>query len=222
MKKTEQPPQSLLRALRALCPARPLEQHEAQGIAERQALRLLELLEQHAPPVDVALLSELPGVEVKIQPRLPVSGFSQWTNGRWVIGVNRDDHQVRRRFTLSHEFKHVLDDIYIEHLYLDRAGHMDRVRAETICDYFAACLLMPRPWVKAAWTRPMQDVGDLAALFGVSRTAMSLRLRQLGLVVSAGRCAGGRLPEPRRYFRQAPAPLPTFSAAPRGSVGATV
>ncbi len=76
-------------------------------------------------------------------------------------------------------------------------GKPDRHKAEMVCDYFAACLLMPRPWVKVAWSRGVQDVSDLAAVLLVSRTAMSLRLRQLGLVVSAGRCLYGQPTEPR-------------------------
>lgn len=56
------------------------------------------------------------------------------------------------------------------------------------CDYFAACLLMPRPAVKALWGLGHQRVEDLAAHFGVSRAAMGLRLHQLGLTSTRRRC----------------------------------
>ena len=174
-------PNSLLRNLRSIMPARALEAHEAQSVAERRALRLLALLDQHQPAVNVGAIAELPRIEVRVEPALPMSGFAQWSRGRWLIGINRDDAPVRRRFTLAHEFKHVLDHPFALRAYPDAKGRPSEKRAEAICDYFAACLLMPRPWVKQAWVSGIQDQRALAQLFGVSEAAMALRLRQLGL-----------------------------------------
>jgi Zn-dependent peptidase ImmA (M78 family) len=174
-------PSSLLRILRNFMPPRTLEAHEAQSVAERQALKLLALLDQHQPAVNVSAIADLPRIEVRVEPNLPFSGFSQWNRGRWLIGINRDDAPVRRRFTLAHELKHVLDHPFVSHAYLDRQGRPSEKRAEAMCDYFAACLLMPRPWVKQAWVNGIQDQRMLAQLFGVSEAAMALRLRQLGL-----------------------------------------
>jgi Zn-dependent peptidase ImmA (M78 family) len=71
-----------------------------------------------------------------------------------------------------------------------------------MCDYFAACLLMPRMWVKRAWSDGINDQRALAALFDVSVTAMGIRLEQLGL--SAPRKRYGRMPDPfRQYPRHA-------------------
>ena len=53
-------PTALLRHLRDLQPDRNLEDHEARGIAERQALRLLQILGQHEPAVNVAAIADLP------------------------------------------------------------------------------------------------------------------------------------------------------------------
>jgi hypothetical protein len=180
-------PTGLLGSLRALMPPRALEPHEAAGIAERQALKLLGLLDQHQPAVNVAGIAELPRIEVRVEPKLPISGFSQWSRGRWLIGINQDDAPARRRFTLAHEFKHVLDHPFIDRAYVDRKGRPSEARAEAICDYFAACLLMPRPWVKQAWTGGVQDQRALAQLFGVSEAAMALRLRQLGITTERRR-----------------------------------
>lgn len=66
-------------------------------------------------------------------------------------------------------------------LYTDRFGRIDEQRAEDTCDYFAACLLMPRPWVKYAWTTITQDQTKLAAYFRVSPAAMARRLADLKL-----------------------------------------
>jgi Zn-dependent peptidase ImmA (M78 family) len=47
-----------------------------------------------------------------LQPRWKMdglSGMSSFDDGHWVIGVNKGNPHARRRFTLCHELKHVLD-----------------------------------------------------------------------------------------------------------------
>jgi predicted transcriptional regulator len=175
-------------AVRALMPPRALENHEARFVAERQARRLTQLLDLSGPIVDLGPIASLPRLDVRTRAGLPVSGFSEWSRSRWVIALNEDDHPTRQRFTLAHELKHVLDNPFIEVLYPGRDGKPSATRAEAICDYFAACLLMPRPAVKALWGLRHQRVDDLAAHFGVSRAAMGLRLHQLGLSSTRARC----------------------------------
>ena len=209
-------PQSIIRQLRSLMPLRPLEEHEARSIAERQAIKLLELLGQHEPSVNVGLIIELPRVEVKVEPNLHVggvSGFSQWSRGRWLIVVNRDDSPTRRRFTLSHEFKHVLDHPFVKVIYSELGENdADRNRmTEQICDYFAGCLLMPRNWLKRAWANGVQDQAALAAMFDVSEAAMAIRLQQIGLTEPRARQAHFKSRLPRSvasYFREAPVTQP--------------
>ncbi len=197
---------NVVRSLRELTPARPLSDFEARSVTERQAMKLLELFAIAEAPVDVALIAELPRIAVTVRSSRDMgglSGLSEWHKGNWQITVNRDDSPTRRRFTLAHEFKHVLDNPFIRVLYTDRYGRTDQQRVEDICDYFAACLLMPRHWVKHAWTQLSQDQAKLAAYFRVSPAAMARRLTDL------------RLSEPRprhhipdsitRYFREAPA-----------------
>lgn len=205
-------PQSIIRQLRSLMPTRPLEEHEARSVAERQAIKLLALLDQQEPRVNVGLITELPRVEVKVEPNLHVggiSGFSQWSRGRWLIVVNRDDSSTRRRFTLSHEFKHILDHPFVNVIYSELGENdADRDRAtEQICDYFAGCLLMPRNWIKRAWANGTQDQAALAAMFDVSEAAMAVRLQQIGLAEPRTRHARFKKPVPRSlvsYFRKAP------------------
>lgn len=200
-------PTSIIRQLRALMPVRPLEEHEANGVSERQAMRLLDLLGVQEPPVDVSLIAELPRVEVRVEPNLHVggiSGFSQWSRGRWLIVVNRDDSQTRRRFTLSHELKHVLDHPFIKVIYSKLATNETerQRRTEQICDHFAACVLMPRNWVKRAWSSGVHDQAALAAMFGVSEAAMAVRLQHIGL--TEPRTRHGSITSIRGYFRAAP------------------
>lgn len=203
-----QDPKTVLQRLRALTPARGLQHHEAQGVAERQALRLLTILEQREPPVDVGLIAELPRIEVRVVPNRDLaglSGMSQWLKeqSRWLIAVNRDDAKTRRRFTLGHEFKHIVDNPFINVLYPrdEYARQSAEDRAERMCDYFAACLLMPRPWVKRLWAQGVQDGAMLAATFNVSPAAMDRRLQDLGLVEARKRFRGWTS-EPQTYFRR--------------------
>ena len=197
-------PSSVIASLRELMPARVLQDHEATGIAERQATRFLEIYELTQPSVDVGLISELPRVRVRVEPGLVDSGLTHWDKGKWVIGINRNDSPTRRRFTLAHEFKHILDHPFIHTIYNDERGQLSPKRAELMCDYFAACLLMPRPWVKRLWARGVQDTAVLAATFNASPAAMNVRVQQLGLVEPRDRWhrTGGSV---RTYFRTAPA-----------------
>lgn len=208
-------PKTILQTLRALVPARRLAHHEAQGIAERQALRLLSILDQYEPPVDVGLIAELPRIEVRVvsgRDLAGLSGASQWLRqgSRWLIAINGDDAPTRRRFTLGHEFKHIVDNPFIDAMYAgdDYGEQPSDERAERMCDYFAACLLMPRNWVKRLWTQGVQDTPTLAATFKVSPAAMDLRLQQLGLIPSRKRWHG---PLSRSYFRRGPAMAVTMA-----------
>jgi len=177
-----------IRTLRGIIPARPLTLSEAHVLAEQQATKLLQLLDITEVPVDVARIGKLPKIIVRVQPRhrMPnLAGFTQWTNGRWLIIINRDNIGGRRRFTLAHEFKHVLDHTIGSVAYA-RLGNGDKKKhdrqVEQICDYFAACLLMPRIAVRRAWYSGMQDIPTLALHFKVSPAAMKIRLSYLGFL----------------------------------------
>lgn len=205
----------VIAAVRALTPHRALTDHEARSVAERQAQRLSELLDLTGPVIDLDTVASLPRLDVRMQRGLPVSGFSEWSRSRWVVAINSDDHWTRQRFTFAHELKHVLDNPYIEVLYPSSDQRPSSKRAESICDYFAACLLMPRATVKQAWVQGHQRVDDLAAHFGVSRAAMGIRLAQLGLTDPSPRC--GRL-QSRRFERAGIPPSFSLATAPGSEV----
>lgn len=191
---------NIIKELRSLIPDRPLDDLEARGIAERQATRLLALVNIDSPAVPSSIILELPRIEVQEVFGMSASGASTWKSGRWQIQLNSEDHPLRQRFSLAHELKHILDHPYIDRLYQGHRFQSSRDRAEGICDFFAACLLMPRPWVKQAFAGGIQTPGDLSRIFGVSQAAMSFRLVQLGLVDPRRRCA---TPEQKQaYLRQ--------------------
>lgn len=175
--------------LRDLVPIRPLTKNEALSIAERQSLRFLELLGLCEPPVYETVIAELPRMFVTRTSPFPVSGATHWVSGRWVIILNGGEPVVRQRFSLAHELKHIIDHPFVDVLY-QGITPMDRDQwTEQVCDYFAGCLLMPRPWLKRAWTTETQHVPTLARVFNVSQAAMNTRLAQVGLSEPTKRCA---------------------------------
>jgi len=182
----------ILEAVRRLMPARtldllarPLSRTEARVVAERQAYALLRALGITKPSVDIELVAELPEVEVVVVPDLPSSGTSQWNpkQRQWLVRINADDSLWRCRSSLAHEMKHILDDPFREVLYPTWRRNDDHspVEAEELCDYFAGCVLVPKPWLRQAWRRGITSHTALASLFDVSEALIGVRLRQVGL-----------------------------------------
>ena len=205
---------STLGALRDLVPIRPLTRSEAIGLAERQALRLIGTMDISEGPIDESVITSLARIQVERFAPLPVSGATHWNNGRWLIVLNRDEARVRQRFSLAHEFKHILDHRFIDLMY-QRIPEAERAAwIEHVCDYFAGCLLMPRPWLKRAWASGIQDIPTLARRFDVSAAAMRVRLDQVGLSEPQPRCAPrhaalssdqlAEIARTSRYQRQSP------------------
>ncbi len=179
---------TVIERVRDLMPRRALSLTEAYSVAERQAYTLLDLLDIRAPHVTYDRLLSLPNIEIQLEPACRMdhlSGMSRFSKGRWLILVDKNDVHGRRRFTLAHEFKHVIDHS-LDKLVYARLGYGDEARrqahVEAICQHFAGCFLMPKTWVKNSWANGIQDIYDLASLFQVSVTAMDVRLRQMGLL----------------------------------------
>jgi len=173
---------NVIRELRDLVPIRALTWVEATQVAERQATRLLELTQTNSAPVAETIVSAQPRIQVERIVPSPVAGATQWSRGRWLMLVNGSDPDGRQRFTVVHEYKHILDNPFIKVLYPPLGDMTSNERAEAVCDYFAGCVLMPRVWLKKAWRDGPQDIASLARQFQVSRQAMQVRLQQIGLV----------------------------------------
>lgn len=113
---------SVLAELRAVVPPRPLAPWGAHQVAERQAARLLRRHGLSAPPVPEEVIAELPYVRVRYVRAKALAATARWSVNqlKWVILVNRDDTAGRRRFSLAHEFKHVVDHRLKGRIYRDR------------------------------------------------------------------------------------------------------
>ena len=168
----------------------------------RQALRKAGI---DGPPVDVRKVAASLGIRVeRTDLGEDCSGVLVRDGDRAVIGVNRDHHRNRQRFTAAHEFGHFLlheGDTYVDSgfrvNFRDLESGSGTKRQEVEANAFAAALLMPEAWVKAAFRERSfeldgddDDLGTLAKQFGVSAQAMAIRLATLGL--GAFQAGGGR------------------------------
>jgi len=186
---------SILGRLRSVAPQRShITYEEALRIAELQASRLVELLGLRPQDLGEHHIAGLPRIMVTYED-LPVSGMSHWNGQTWVITLSTRDGLARQRFTLLHEFKHIIDHGHTNRLY---GGDRDRTAAqqsEAAADYFAGCSLVPKRELKAVWGRGLQRPSELADYFGVSAQAVSVRLAQTKLnaerdeVPTSARCA---------------------------------
>jgi hypothetical protein len=195
---TTQPGGSVLARLRALAPNRPLTLDEALRLAERQAALLLELCSNVVVPVPSSIITGQPRITVEHDPDLPAhaaSGCSDWDRHRrtWVISLNPTEPRRRQRFTMLHEYKHIIDHPG-PGIRPSRYTYQ-RPAAEIVADYFAGCVLIPKRLLAAAYYDGIQQPADLAQLFDVSQEAIRVRLAQIGLV---GTGMDGPSPAPHR------------------------
>jgi Zn-dependent peptidase ImmA (M78 family) len=171
----------LIARLRELTPHRPITWPEAHSIAERQAALLLDLWGISEPPVPQWIICNQPGIVVDWRTDWPTEATSFKTDRLWRVVIRSTDVKQRQRFSLAHEFKHVLDDPFIDRLMANLPVDQRQERAERLCNYFAACLLMPRPWIKHDWCSGLQNIAKLARRYYVSVESMTTRLSELGL-----------------------------------------
>lgn len=203
---------SVLGRLRSLVPHRAeMSFDEALRIAELQASHLVEALggSEH---LDAAAIDSMPRIRIAYEP-LAVSGMSHWTGNDWLIAINSGDSFARQRFTLLHEFKHIVDHGFAGSLYRGSLRASAAVQAERAADYFAGCALVPKRELKARWGGGMQQPQLLAAHFGVSVNALLVRLDQTKLNASSDRSPAARCARPVRspvpgpqHFRVARSP----------------
>ncbi len=178
---------STLTVLRNLVPTRPIAAHELARIAELQASRLRKHLQIDEDRFPETAISELPRIRIELEPELPSSGMTFWSGQDWVIVLNSSEPRVRRRFSLLHEYHHVVSHAAREQLF-GPGARRNSPAAERTADQFAAFILMPKMLVKRYWGRG-EDSRALARRFDVSLAAMNYRLHDLGLTQPTRRCS---------------------------------
>ena len=152
-------------------------------LTEMLAQRCLKEGKVYGPPVPVELAS-LFDIEraVEIHPiSLKTYHGAIWRlRDRWVIQLRNGDTPVMKRFILFHETFHILAHCQGVPVFKKRGVEQGRFN-EVLADYFAACILMPREWVRKKWVE-VKDLDSMTKTFDVPKVVMWIRLRQLGLV----------------------------------------
>ncbi len=168
----------------------------SQRLIEARAFDLLQQFKMTEPPVDVQLVASRLGIRVeRADLDDDCSGVLVRNKTHAVIGVNWMHHVNRQRFTIAHEIGHFVlheRNTYIDkEIYAQYRNHESAtgtLKEERQANQFAAALLMPEEWVREWFGTKLiepgddQELCDLARAFGVSVTAMSFRLANLGLL----------------------------------------
>ncbi|MBO0347196.1 ImmA/IrrE family metallo-endopeptidase [Roseibium sp. CAU 1637] len=145
-----------------------------------------EYLSEH--PVKLGAIAKRLGVKVLLS-TLPrgTSGQIGQEDGEFVIRINRHEAKYRQRFTLAHELAHFLlhkeriiaDGGWSENVLL-RSGQPENIEYEA--NRLASDLVIPSAELTAAaeeYSGPATSevIEDLARRFGVSTTAMEIKLQ---------------------------------------------
>lgn len=167
-----------------MMPRFAISYHQALRVAERQATRLARTWETEHRAIremDITRLTRISIVRHEptgTSPEPCPSGSSRYERGRWVIWLNPSETAARQRFTLAHELKHIIDSgTTLATVY----KHLSQHEIETVCDHFAACLLMSKHAVYHLWGDGLRTPEALAMAFHVSVSAMRRRMIELGL-----------------------------------------
>jgi Zn-dependent peptidase ImmA (M78 family) len=128
-----------------------------------------------------------------------VSGVLYIDKGKGVIGYNKHESEVRRRFTIAHEIGHFIlhrldNEIFVDKkafkgLYRDDNSATGEIKQEREANAFAAALLMPRERILQELEKVPFDLSDekedaitkLSETFNVSSQAMMYRISKLRL-----------------------------------------
>jgi Zn-dependent peptidase ImmA (M78 family) len=171
--------------------------------ARERAAELLRAHDVQQPPVDVRSIAEREGIRVMFEElEDSISGFVVRRGVDTSIGVNKEHHSNRQRFTLAHELGHYRLHIQPRNnptaVYVDAEQTLVHFRAEipdappnadeVEANSFAAALLMPEDFVRRDLHGTSVNAHDdsairhLAKRYGVSVQALTIRLVELGLI----------------------------------------
>ena len=139
------------------------------------------------PPIDLSKILQKSGLTLKAGEFEDDNVSGYYDKNKKTVYVAKDDSYARKIFTIAHELghfflhKHKESEIFyrLNAVELDKEEKAD----EQAANWFAACLLMPQELLKNYWGFT-HDLKELAAVFGVSQTAMLWRLKNLGLIIT--------------------------------------
>lgn len=181
---------SVLATLRSLIPESTLTLAETLQLIDAQAAALRALAgASDTPCFPESFVTDIPSLRLD-ETSLPLHGYSFWdpSQSRWVICRRSADTTAERRFTLLHEFAHILWHSHEAELFPGLSEPTRKRLAEHAADMFAREVLMPRRLVKSAYCDGVRSSAQLAAHFNVSAKAARSKLAQMDL--------GGPFPRP--------------------------
>lgn len=152
-------------------------------LVEKLSLQYLKVGKVHYPPVPTDLISLIDNqrdIEVRLVPLKAYHGAIWKLRDGWVIHLNKNDSDEKRRFTLFHEVFHILAHRKATPVFHKRGGTEGSFN-EIMADCFATCILMPEMWVREMWDK-VKNLDRMAEIFGVPIQAMCIRLKWLGLL----------------------------------------
>ena len=146
------------------------------------AQKAIESIDCKDAPVPVEKIAEKFGLKV-VEFDFPDSIPGVLRAEKGVIGVNKKNHRVRRRFTIAHELGHFL----LEHAHRKDTDITENVSDQHILEEreansFASQILMPEPMVRKEVEGKAIDLKKIATTFDVSEQAATIRLLVLGLI----------------------------------------
>jgi Zn-dependent peptidase ImmA (M78 family) len=136
------------------------------------------------------ILETLPYIQLRFEDDLEdYSGYIEQQSDAWKIGINSYHSEKRQRFTMAHEFGHLLfhkeylslqDGPYKEKEILWRSSLFNKVENEA--NVFASELLMPKNEFIEKWEDLGEDcIEDIANYFEVSTQAVRYRAYKIGV-----------------------------------------
>lgn len=144
------------------------------------------------PVVDVAKKLNLAVYEIKmpsIDGVIPSGVLNKLKDGNWAIILNEKEAHTRKRFSIAHEIGHFLfhkGKPFVDAFNAGETFYRDGIgddKLEKEANFFAASLLMPSEKVKEIWALS-SDPFEMARKFDVSEVSMTVRLKNLRLIVA--------------------------------------
>lgn len=152
-------------------------------LVEKLALRYLKKGHVRYAPVSIDLISLLDkqhNIEIRSVPLKSYHGAIWRLQDGWVIHLNANDSDNRKRFTLFHEAFHIMAYCKATPVFNSRGG-VEGSFNEMMADCFASCVLVPEVWVRKIWTEG-KDLDRVAEIFQVPIQVACVRLKWLGLI----------------------------------------
>jgi hypothetical protein len=149
------------------------------GLGERIARTVCDLT--GPPPVNLEALASALGVEAIRYTDLTEDGRTTWVDGRPQVDLRSDRPASRTRFTLAHEIGHILIDA--DEAVAHRTHGLAHDDIETLCDWIAASILMPRDWISSYARRERYTLSLLRVVAhraDVSLAAAAVRMAEVG------------------------------------------